>query len=108
MTHEELSRRVDPLIIIGDFNTTQHSRFYRQLTDAGMIDAHRQHGRGLTTTWPNGWSPGVPPIRVDQAMISPDLACLDISEGIGAGSDHKPVILEVALQSAAGAATADD
>jgi endonuclease/exonuclease/phosphatase (EEP) superfamily protein YafD len=36
----------------------------------------------------------VPPIRVDHAFYSRALRCLNIREGEGAGSDHKPLIAE--------------
>lgn len=92
-----IDRQPDPLIVVGDFNATQHSSVYEALTAGRLRSAHQDRGRGYATTWPNGryW---FPPIRIDQALVSPEVECLDISEGLGRGSDHKPVILDVRIR----------
>jgi endonuclease/exonuclease/phosphatase (EEP) superfamily protein YafD len=86
-----------PLVVVGDFNATEHSRAYQELTSAGLRSAHEDRGRGWATTWPNGeaWAP---PIRIDQAFLSPDVECVRIAEGRGKGSDHKPLILDVRVR----------
>jgi endonuclease/exonuclease/phosphatase (EEP) superfamily protein YafD len=85
-----------PRVIVGDFNSTQYSQVYQQLKQGGLRSAHEDRGRGYATTWPNGlWS--VPPIRIDQAFLSPGVECLEIREGLGEGSDHKPLIVDVRL-----------
>jgi endonuclease/exonuclease/phosphatase (EEP) superfamily protein YafD len=86
-----------PLVIVGDFNATQYSRVYQQLKASGLRSAHEDRGRGYAVTWPNGDNL-VPPIRIDQAFLSPEIECLDIAEGRGQGSDHKPLILDVRLR----------
>jgi endonuclease/exonuclease/phosphatase (EEP) superfamily protein YafD len=85
-----------PTIVIGDFNATQYSRVYQQLKAGGLRSAHEDRGRGHAVTWPNGQYL-VPPIRIDQALLSADISCLGISEGRGLGSDHKPLILDVEI-----------
>jgi endonuclease/exonuclease/phosphatase (EEP) superfamily protein YafD len=91
-----------PLVIVGDFNVTQHSLVYAQLRSANLRSAHEDRGRGYATTWPNGQIP-LPPIRIDQAFLSPEVECASITEGIGEGSDHRPLILDVRLWSASAA-----
>jgi endonuclease/exonuclease/phosphatase (EEP) superfamily protein YafD len=86
-----------PLVVVGDFNATQYSRVCQDLKRGGLRSAHEDRGRGLATTWPNGTLP-VPPIRIDQAFLSPDVECVGIREGEGLGSDHKPLVLEVRLR----------
>ncbi len=86
-----------PLVVVGDFNATQHSDVYEQLTAAHLRSAHEDRQRGYVTTWPNGES-WVPPIRIDHVLLSPDVECLDITEGLGAGSDHKPVVFDVRVR----------
>ncbi len=83
-----------PLVAIGDFNATQHSKVYQRLESGHLRSAHSDRGRGFATTWPNGKWP-VPPIRIDQAFLSPELECVSIVEGVGPGSDHKPLILNL-------------
>jgi endonuclease/exonuclease/phosphatase (EEP) superfamily protein YafD len=87
----------EPAVLIGDFNATQYSRVYQQLTATRFRSAHEDRGRGFATTWPNGQDL-LPPIRTDQAFVSPGLECLGITEGLGRGSDHKPLILHVQLR----------
>lgn len=84
-------------VIVGDFNATEHSLVYQQLKDARYRSAHDDRGRGYATTWPNGKFL-LPPIRIDQAMISPEIECVNIAEGVGKGSDHKPLVLDVRIR----------
>lgn len=86
-----------PLAVVGDFNATQHFRRYKQLLLSGVVSAHELRGRGWATTFPNGVFP-LPPMRLDHALISPDLTCIAIGEGEGAGSDHRPLIIDLALE----------
>ena len=86
-----------PLVVVGDCNATQFSSVYQQLTADRLRSAHQDRGRGYATTWPNGQD-GVPSlIRIDQALLSPEVECLDIKDGEGRGSDHKPLILDVRI-----------
>jgi endonuclease/exonuclease/phosphatase (EEP) superfamily protein YafD len=94
-----ISQQPRPLVVIGDFNATQSSWVYQQLLTMGLRSAHVDRGRGYATTWPNGDNP-LPPIRVDQAMLSPQVECLSIEEGIGYGSDHKPLVLDIRVHAA--------
>ena len=83
-----------PIALIGDFNATQHSEPYRRLISAGLYDAHRDRGRGYASTFPNGLFP-LPPIRIDHALLSNPIRCLNIQEGLGNGSDHRPLIIDL-------------
>jgi endonuclease/exonuclease/phosphatase (EEP) superfamily protein YafD len=87
----------DPTVVVGDFNATPYSRVYKTLTADKFRSAHDDRGRGYATTWPNGAIP-IPPIRIDQALLTAGVECVAISEGIGTGSDHKPLILDVQIR----------
>jgi len=87
----------DPSVVVGDFNATPYSHVYKTLTAEKFRSAHDDRGRGYATTWPNGTLP-IPPIRIDQALLTAGVECVAISEGIGVGSDHKPLILDVRLR----------
>ena len=100
-----LAEQRGPVVAIGDFNATQHSLVYEQLTADGLRSAHEDRGRGYVTTWPNGKQP-IPPIRIDQAFLSPEVECVLIAEGVGPGSDHKPLILDIRVHASAPASTA--
>lgn len=98
-----------PLVIVGDFNITQYSSVYTELTEQNRQSAHEAVGRGYAATWPNGiyW---LPPIRIDHAFISPEVECLSVTEGNGVGSDHRPLIVDLRVREAAktGIASADE
>lgn len=83
------------LVVAGDFNMTRHARWFGRFTDLGLRDAHEDRGRGLANTWPNGML-RVPPIRLDHVLLSPEVACLSVHEGRGRGSDHRPIVAELA------------
>lgn len=85
-----------PLLVMGDLNATTHAAAFRALERAGLRDAHDALGRGLATTWPNGLFP-VPPLRLDHVLASADVVPVAVREGIGAGSDHRPVVVDVTI-----------
>lgn len=91
-----VATRSGPTIAVGDFNATQHAKIYEAITSSGLRSAHVDRGRGWAVSWPNGMAM-LPPIRIDHAFLSPKVECLEIVEGEGRGSDHKPLIFEVRL-----------
>ena len=92
--HSRLLKEPGPRLVMGDFNITQHGRWMDRLERIGLRSAHVDRGRGWATTFPNGVFL-LPPIRLDHALLSPDLGCARISEGSGFGSDHQPLILDL-------------
>jgi endonuclease/exonuclease/phosphatase (EEP) superfamily protein YafD len=99
-TERMLADQREPLIVIGDFNATQHSLVYERLTSRRLRSAHEDRGRGYATTWPNGFHL-LPPIRIDQVLLSPQVECVSIVEGLGTGSDHRPLVLDVRVHRSA-------
>jgi endonuclease/exonuclease/phosphatase (EEP) superfamily protein YafD len=97
----ELRRLVEaedgPRVVAGDLNATSGHRAYRGLLAAGLRDAHVERGRWWAATWPRDrwWSP--PVARLDHVLVSADVAVLDVREGTGRGSDHRPVVVDLAL-----------
>lgn len=83
------------LVVAGDFNMTRHARWFERFTDLDLRDAHEDRGRGLAVSWPNG-TLRLPPIRLDHVFLSPRIACLSVHEGRGRGSDHRPLVLDLA------------
>ncbi len=90
-----------PFLVAGDFNMTQHHRWYRELQNIGMKSCHDERGRGNATTWPYGGGRLLyllfPHIRIDQVFVSDGVACMAIAEGDSPGSDHRPVIADIAI-----------
>jgi endonuclease/exonuclease/phosphatase (EEP) superfamily protein YafD len=101
---DQLLERVDaverPLLVLGDFNTTESQPNYRRL-DERLDNAHAAVGWGPGHTWPNGidwWGWHVPPaIRIDHIFYSDGWQPRAIRTGSLAGSDHRYVIAEFAL-----------
>lgn len=86
----------EPTIVAGDLNASPFTRSYRALLGAGLRGAHESVGRGLAPTWPNGLMP-FPPMRLDHILVTHDIDVVDAREGVGAGSDHRPVIADLVV-----------
>ncbi len=84
-----------PIVAVGDFNITPYSPvFAATLAGSGLADTGR--ARGWDFSWPT-FLPilGVP---IDLCMISEHFVVLDHRRGLDFGSDHYPVIVEMALR----------
>jgi endonuclease/exonuclease/phosphatase (EEP) superfamily protein YafD len=86
-----------PRVVAGDLNATSGHRPFRQLLGAGLRDAHVEGGRWWATTWPRNrrWLPTL--ARLDHVVVSSEVAVLDVREGTGRGSDHRPVVADLVL-----------
>jgi endonuclease/exonuclease/phosphatase (EEP) superfamily protein YafD len=85
-----------PRIVVGDFNASPYNRWFQQLSDLGLRDAHESVGRPFATTWPNGLHL-VPPLLLDHLFADPPLVPLHAREGRGVGSDHRPIVVDLAV-----------
>jgi vancomycin resistance protein VanJ len=93
---EQLERERLPVILCGDFNFTNASVFADELDRLGLSDAHRISGWGRGTTWPVlGFFRFLPGLRLDHVFLSRELTSTSSRTGIGRGSDHRPVVVEV-------------
>ncbi|MEN3314272.1 MAG: hypothetical protein V7605_506 [Acidimicrobiaceae bacterium] len=86
-----------PLVLVGDFNASAGHRPFRALLAAGVRDAHMARRRWWVTTWPSNRRLTPPFARIDHVLVSPHLAVLGAAEGEGRGSDHRPVIADLAV-----------
>ena len=84
-----------PRILLGDFNCTPWSPYFRRLRKAtGLCDAAL--GRGLVWTWyPTRLPLGIP---IDHVLVSPDLAVADYQVGPNLGSDHRAVTVDLSFR----------
>ena len=93
-----LGREGRPAVVAGDFNATWGHRPFRELlAGAGLRDAHVERGRGWAVTWPHGRWPVPPLVRLDHVLVSPSFAVTGVREGQAGGSDHLPVVADLAL-----------
>jgi len=87
------------VVAAGDFNVTQFNAWMDDLESLGLRSAHELVGRGTATTWPNGHGL-FPPVRIDHVLVSERVMPLRVREGVGEGSDHKPVLVDLVLTAA--------
>lgn len=82
------------VIVLGDLNTTPWSHYFRRFArDAGLRDAGKGHG--LRLSWPTFFPPmGIP---VDHCLVSPGIVVRDYRTVRRIGSDHYPVVIDLAL-----------
>jgi len=104
---EEVAQTTGPIIVLGDFNTTDQTETYRLLASQ-LTDVHRAVGRGFGFTFPGrttvpdswryiaGWPTFGPLVRIDMVLVSPHFVPLS-SRVIStpAGSDHFPVLVRL-------------
>jgi endonuclease/exonuclease/phosphatase (EEP) superfamily protein YafD len=103
----ERPRWTSPLIIVGDLNTAPWSpEFTHLLRGTGLRDS--QLGFGLQPSWPAFWpdtrgnrhlSPWMLPLGlpIDHVLISSGVQVLSRQTGPFVGSDHLPVLAELAF-----------
>jgi endonuclease/exonuclease/phosphatase (EEP) superfamily protein YafD len=85
-----------PRLLVGDFNASPYNRWYHQLLNLGLRDAHESVGRPFATSWPNGQKL-LPPLLLDHLFADPPLVAVTAREGRGEGSDHRPIIIDLAV-----------
>src|SRR5262249_10954958 len=88
------SRTPAPLVLMGDLNTTSWSPYFQDLVrDSGLVDSRR--GFGVCATWPALPMPARIPI--DHCLVSPDITVLNRRVGPEVGSDHRGILIDLAL-----------
>jgi endonuclease/exonuclease/phosphatase (EEP) superfamily protein YafD len=82
-------------ILIGDLNVTPWSPKYAPLeTRVGLSNAAR--GRGYVPTWPSWMPTGFLRIPIDHCLVSEGLSVQQFRTGPDIGSDHLPIVVDVA------------
>ena len=100
---DELRAERLPVLMAGDFNATWGHRAFRRLLDAGLTDAAAAAGgRPFQMTWPRNRRLLPPFARVDHVLTTPGLAVIALHPGEGGGSDHTPLIADIARTRIAG------
>jgi len=89
-----LGGRAGPRLLLGDLNATAWSHPFQQLLrDSGLRDSMR--GFGLQPTWLGPF--GLFRLAIDHILVSPEFTVCRREVGPGLGSDHRPLIAELAL-----------
>jgi endonuclease/exonuclease/phosphatase (EEP) superfamily protein YafD len=99
---DALSSERLPFVLGGDMNLTGDTPQQHDLRRAGALDAHDAAGRGRGSTWPvNSFLRYVPGFRLDHVYAGNGLTPVNCVTGEGRGSDHRPVIADVAWRGSA-------
>ena len=99
-----LQRVEYPQVVIGDFNITMWSPYYRRLQQQTGLKNVR-HGFGILPSWPSGESFRSLPsgltswltIPIDHGLVSPGVTVTQVTIGPDVGSDHRPVVVDLRL-----------
>jgi endonuclease/exonuclease/phosphatase (EEP) superfamily protein YafD len=84
----------NPLVVVGDFNTTMWSPFYKNMVKTGNLRNARS-GFGILPTWPTFLPLAYIPI--DHFLVSKEIGVLKIRTGRNVGSDHLPLITDLVI-----------
>ncbi len=82
------------VIVAGDFNATTHSRSLSTFLDNAELKDSRQ-GFGLQNSWPTWFWPAS--ICIDHVVVSKKVKVVNRTTGSHVGSDHLPVITDIAF-----------
>lgn len=94
---EQLEQEHDPIILAGDFNATETTPNLHAYESFGLCSTHDLAGWGRGSTWPDvGLLKHLPGFRIDHILIGGQLTCTDDHVGGPTGSDHRPVIADIA------------
>ncbi|MDQ3248737.1 MAG: endonuclease/exonuclease/phosphatase family protein, partial [Chloroflexota bacterium] len=100
---QDIQTRPGPVIVVGDFNSTDQSDVYQTLTTA-LTDAHRAAGWGFGHTFPAyaGWWRNLPIltrlVRIDMIFSSAHFRTVHSRVSAMHGeSDHLPVVATLEL-----------
>ncbi|MCE2528110.1 MAG: endonuclease/exonuclease/phosphatase family protein [Actinomycetia bacterium] len=85
-----------PTVVTGDFNATPWSHVFAPLIDAGLRNSQR--GYGLAPSFPTNGN-FLARVPIDHLLHSPHLAVADRWLGPDLGSDHLPLVVDLALVS---------
>ncbi|NEP45870.1 MAG: endonuclease/exonuclease/phosphatase family protein, partial [Okeania sp. SIO2H7] len=95
---KELAKYVNtlenPVAVLGDLNLTMWSPFYRDLVRTSGLKNSR-HGYGVLPTWPTQLP--LLYIPLDHCLVSEDVGVINTRIGENVGSDHLPVITDIAF-----------
>ncbi len=86
----------DPHIVIGDLNTTPWSYAFSILAGDGQLSS-TQNGYGNQGTWPTRL-PMPLLLPIDHCLISGEWLCTGRRIGEETGSDHRPLVVSLALR----------
>jgi len=96
----QVSREKFPVIAAGDFNFNETTPNEAALKLVGLADGFETAGHGRGSTWPvePRWKQWLPGVRIDHIFFSRQLTCSWFAVGQYDGSDHLPIIADIAIR----------
>ncbi|MCH8822531.1 MAG: endonuclease/exonuclease/phosphatase family protein [Planctomycetes bacterium] len=88
--------RENPLIVVGDLNTTMWTGPYNNLCEKLNLTNARK-GFGILPGWPTSL-PGIMRIPIDHCLVSDEVFISDCRLGSEIGSDHLPLIIDFQIR----------
>ena len=88
-----------PKIVAGDFNATMWSPYFQAMRQTAHLRDVRA-GHGLLPTWPTRYPSRLLRIPIDHCLLSHDLIVTNVQIGTDVGSDHFPLIVDLAFTAA--------
>jgi endonuclease/exonuclease/phosphatase (EEP) superfamily protein YafD len=86
-----------PLIVAGDFNATWDMFEFQSILHVGLTDTAAEQGKGWEMTWSREVRVIPPFMRIDHVLYSRGITSTGYHSGIGSGSDHRPIIADLAI-----------
>lgn len=88
------SLKTEAQVVAGDFNLTPFSWNFARLNNAGL-GQHVNYRTTWTPIWAADWLP--PLLTIDNVFTTRNVAAMRVTIGPALGSDHRPVIADLAL-----------
>lgn len=98
---QQVESSIEPIIILGDFNTTERQSGYHRLYETGFKDAHEEVGWGLGHTYPAPfrviwWLP-ISLIRIDHVFYNAAWRATQVWTSSLMASDHQALLVDLEL-----------
>lgn len=90
-----VARVKNPVVVLGDLNTTMWSPYYQSFIQTSKLYNARR-GFGILPTWPT-YLPLLY-IPIDHCLLTSDIKVKNIRVGKNIGSDHLPLITDIAIR----------
>jgi len=98
---ESVAEAPEPLLVLGDFNSTMQHQPFRELLERGNLrDGHNEQGSGWGGTWPTN-RPAVNllgvPLRIDHILANDGAEFISFDHISNTGSDHRGLVADIAV-----------
>ena len=84
----------EPLLLVGDFNSSRWQPAFGALLKRGLTDGHEATGKGLTASWPQRF----PLLRIDHALMTRQIVATSVRDFDVPGSDHRAFVADLVIE----------